>query len=139
MVMHSRRSLILCTGTATLLFCVSDAAEQQPSKPPVAQAWIDLSTVSSNLPNLAAMRGGPAAMLGSLFGGKDGKTGGNNFGNTRMIAGAGRWMDVTLMTNNNPSLQTATQSVPDGSKLAPTIALLSPEGAPPPVVVKPQA
>jgi hypothetical protein len=136
--MNARKPLVLCI--AALLFCETDAVEQQPSKPPIAQVWIDLSTVSSNMPNMAAMRGGPGAMMGSLFGGKEsGKDSGNNFGNTRMMAGAGRWMDVTLMTRNNPSLQTATQSVPEGSKLAPTIALVSPEGTPPPVMVKPQS
>lgn len=129
--MYSKKPFVLCI--AALIACGSDAVEQQPSKPPVAQAWIDLSTVSGNMPNMGAMRGGPGAMLGSMFGGKDS---GNSFGNTRMMGGAGRWMDVTLMTHNNPSLQTATQAVPDGSKLAPTIALVSPEGTPPPIASK---
>ncbi|HEY8024487.1 MAG TPA: hypothetical protein VIF60_07980 [Burkholderiaceae bacterium] len=133
------KKMIVMAVAGSLVF-VSDAAEQQPSKPPVAQVWIDLSTVSSNMPNMGAMRGGPGAMLGSLFGGGKDANGGNTFGNTRMMmmGGAGRWMDVTLMTHNNPSLQTATQAVPDGSKLAPTLALVSPEGTPPPPVVKAQ-
>jgi len=131
------RKMIVLSVAAALVF-VSDAAEQQPSKPPIAQVWIDLATVSSNMPNMAAMRGGPGAMLGSMFGGGKDASGGNSFGNTRMMGGAGRWMDVTLMTHNNPSLQTATQAVPEGSKLAPTLALVSPEGTPPPVVSKPQ-
>jgi len=131
--MHARKTIVLCI--AALFFCDTDAAEQQPTKPPIAQAWIDLSTVSSNMPNMAAMRGG---MMGGLFGGnKDGASGGNNFGNTRMMGGAGRWMDVTLETRNNPSLQSGTQYVPEGSKLAPGIALVSPEGTPPPVISKP--
>ena len=130
--MHSRKTIVLCI--AALFFCGSNAAEQQSSKPPIAQAWIDLSTVSSNIPNMGAMRGGMGGMMGGLFGsGKDGASGGNSFGNTRMMGGAGRWMDVTLMTRNNPSLQSGTQAVPEGSKLAPTIALVSPEGTPPPV------
>ena len=126
--MHPKKPLVLCI--AALFLCASQAAEQ-PSKPPVAQVWIDLSTVSGNMPNMSAMRGGPGAAMGSLFGGGS-KEGGNSFGNTRAMAGAGRWMDVTLMTRNNPSLQNATQAVPDGSKLAPSIALISPEGTPPP-------
>jgi hypothetical protein len=121
-------------SAAASLSCASHAAEQQPSKPPIAQIWIDLSTVGGNMPNIGAMRGGAGAMLGSLFGSKNS---GNTFGNTRMLAGSGRWMDVTLMTQNNLTLQTATQMVPEGSKLAPSLALLSPEGPPPPVAVKP--
>ncbi len=137
------KKMVVLSVVASLVF-VSDAAEQQPSKPPIAQAWIDLSTVSSNMPNMGAMgaRGGrPGAMMGNMFGGGKDANGGNSFGNTRAMAAAGRWMDVTLMTHNNPSLQTGTQAVPEGSKLAPTIALVSPEGTPPPapVVGKQQA
>jgi len=131
------KRVVFLSVAASLVF-VSDAAEQQPSKSPIAQVWIDLSTVSGNMPNMSAMRGGPGAMMGNMFGGGKDSSGGNSFGNTRAMAGAGRWMDVTLMTRNNPSLQTATQAVPDGSKLAPTLALVSPEGTPPPVVTKAQ-
>lgn len=128
--MFSKRILVLCIAAA----CVQSAgsAEQQPSKPPVAQVWIDLSTVSSNMPNMGAMRGGVGSVMGGLFGGgSNNGSGGNSFGNTRMMGGAGRWMDVTLMTQKNPALQSATQAVPEGSKLAPTLALVSPEGTPP--------
>lgn len=138
--MVSRKIIVSCFAAVSASVCVSDAAEQQPSKPPVAQVWIDLSTVSSNMPGMASMRGGAGAALGSLFGGgsSNNAAGGNAFGNTRALAAPGRWMDVTLMTHNNPSLQNATQAVPDGSKLAPTLALVSPEGTPPPVMQKAQ-
>jgi hypothetical protein len=39
-------------------------------------------------------------------------------------------MDVVLLTRNNPNLKTATQSVPAGSRLAPTLNLLAPEPQP---------
>jgi hypothetical protein len=96
----------------------------QPAKPPVAQAWIDLATTSSNLPAMPSMAGG---LFGALMGNKGG---GNTFGNTRMSMSAGRWMDVTLMTRNKADLHDATQQVPEGSKLAPTLKLVSPEGTP---------
>ncbi|MBV8465802.1 MAG: hypothetical protein JO218_07625 [Burkholderiales bacterium] len=118
--MSSRMSALL------ILASLAAVAAEQPSEPPIAQVWIDLSTSSGNIPGIGAMSGG----LSSLFGGK-GKAEGNHFGNTRSMMGAGRWMDVTLMTRNNPNLQKATQAVPDGSKLAPTLALVSPEGTPP--------
>ena len=107
-------------------------AAEQPSKPPQNQLWIDVSTSASNMPGMAGMPGG--GMLGGLFGGK-GKA--NTFGNTRMSMGAGRWMDVTLLSRANPSLQEATQQVPDGSKLAPSLKLISAEGQVTPLPSKP--
>jgi hypothetical protein len=63
-------------------------------------------------------------MLGSLFNKAD--AGSNAFGQTQGQS-QGRWMDVVLLTRNNPNLKTATQSVPAGSRLAPTLNLLAPE------------
>jgi hypothetical protein len=109
----------------TALPALAAQSAPQPSKPPVAEVWIDLATTSSNMPGMPAMGGG---LLGALLGAKGG--GGNVFGNTRMSMSPGRWMDVTLMTRNQPDLRDALQQVPEGSKLAPTLKLVSPEGAP---------
>ena len=96
----------------------------QKVKPPVSQAYLDLATFSGGMP---MMPGGAGAMLGSLFnGGGRNSEGGNTFGQTQGQS-QGRWMDVTLLTRNNPNLKTATQSVPAGSRLAPTLNLLAPE------------
>lgn len=110
------------------LFAVplADAADVvQKVKPPVAQAWVDLATFSGGMP--AAPQGG-GGMFGSIFGGGGNKAPakGNTFGNTAH-GNSGRWMDVTLLTRNNPKLMTATHSVPAGSKLAPSVKLLAPE------------
>ena len=103
-------------------------AQAGKSKPPVAQAWLDVATYSGL--GMPGMGGGmnPMAMLGGAFGGG----GRNNFGNT-MTGRSGSWLDVTLSTRNNPSLAEATQSVPAGSKLAPELKLVSPKSqkAPP--------
>jgi hypothetical protein len=104
---------------------LADAADVvQKVKPPVAQAWVDLATFSGGMP---AAPGGGGGMFGSIFGGgSSAAKGGNAFGNT---AGgtSGRWMDVTLLTHNNPKLATATHAVPAGSKLAPSVKLVAPE------------
>ncbi|HIJ90688.1 MAG: hypothetical protein OEV89_07965 [Desulfobulbaceae bacterium] len=94
-------------------------AQASKSKPPVAQAWIDLATYSG-----MGMGGGmnPLTMLGGAFGGG----GRNTFGNT-MTGRAGSWLDVTLATRNNPNLAEAIQSVPVNSKLAPELKLVSPK------------
>ena len=97
-------------------------AQAGKSKPPVAQAWLDVATYSGL--GMPGMGGGmnPMAMLGGAFGGGNK----NTFGNT-MTGKAGSWLDVTLSTRNNPSLTEGTQSVPAGSKLAPELKLVSPK------------
>lgn len=97
-------------------------AQAGKSKPPVAQAWLDVATYSGL--GMGGMGGtmNPMAMLGAAMGGG----GRNNFGDT-MTGSTGSWLDVTLSTRNNPSLVEATQSVPAGSKLAPELKLVSPK------------
>lgn len=100
-------------------------AQAGKSKPPVAQAWLDVATYSGlGMGGMGGMGGtmNPLAMLGGAFGGG----GRNNFGNT-MTGRAGSWLDVTLSTRNNPRLAEATHSVPAGSKLAPELKLVSPK------------
>jgi hypothetical protein len=110
------------------VFAMSSAASAaeivQKVKPPVSQAYIDLATFSGGTPMAS---GGAASMWGGLFGGGSKSSArGNTFGQTQS-QGQGRWMDVTLLTANNRNLKTATQAVPAGSKLAPTLNLLAPE------------
>lgn len=92
----------------------------QVVKPPVAQAWIDVATFSGLMGGMPG--GGVIEGLSGLFGGK--KDGGNRFGMTQ-AGSSGRWLDVTLATRKNPSLAEGTQTVPAGSKLAPSLALLA--------------
>jgi hypothetical protein len=84
----------------------------QKVNPPVAQAWIDVATFSGMGMPVGGPNANPMAAIGSLFGGGGG-SGGNNFGNTQ-AASAGRFVDVTLLTRNNPSLAEAQQAVPAG-------------------------
>ena len=106
-------------------------APGQVVKAPVSQAWIDVATFAGfGMP----MGGGgsPMSMMGGMFGG--GQGGKNTFGMTQ-TGSAGRWVDVTLYTSRNPSLPEATQAVPAGTQLAPTLKLVAPKverGTPPP-------
>ena len=61
---------------------------------------------------MAGAGGNPMAALGGLFGG-GGAGAKNSFGQTQTMS-AGRWVDVTLYTRNNPSLAEAQQAVPAG-------------------------
>jgi hypothetical protein len=98
------------------------AAPTRPAdKPPIAQGWIDIATFSSaGMPDMSAVMGGTGSPLGAMFGGA--KKQGNTFGFTKG-GGAGRYVDVTLRTSRNPALAEAVQSVPTGSKLAPSLQL----------------
>jgi hypothetical protein len=103
---------IVCAAGAgvALVLGVSRVQAQSNIKPPQAQAWIDVATYSGfGMPAGAA--GNPMAAIGSLFGGSGGAK--NSFGNTQ-TGSAGRWVDVTLVTRNNPSLGEAQQAVPAG-------------------------
>ena len=122
-----RNSLLALAVAAA---CSTSAAQTPPKqvvKPPVSQAWIDVATFSG-FPMGGGMGAGGGGMmnatLGAMMGG--GKSAKAEFGNTQTGV-TGRWMDVTLYTSRNPSLAEALQAVPDGTKLAPTLKLQTPE------------
>ena len=69
------------------------------------------------------------AALGGMFGGGGGGAK-NSFGQTQQMS-AGRWVDVTLYSRNNPSLAEAQQAVPAGF-MSPALKLQAPRDAKPP-------
>jgi hypothetical protein len=114
-------------GLVPVALAQTATSQRPPEKPPVAQGWIDIATFASP--------GMPAGMAGMMSGGMGGGAGGSPlsalmgggsgdtvFGLTQ-VGGAGSFVDVTVRTSRNPSLAEATQSVPAGSKLAPTLQL----------------
>jgi hypothetical protein len=107
-------------------------APAQVVKAPVSQAWIDVATFAGFGMPMGGGGGSPMSMMGGMFGG--GQGGKNTFGMTQ-TGSAGRWVDVTLYTSRNPALPEATQAVPAGTQLAPTLKLVAPKvekGTPPP-------
>jgi hypothetical protein len=119
------------TIALTTLAAVSLAAsaQQQVVKPPQAQAWIDVATFSGmGMPAMGGPGGGnPMASLGGLFGG--GGSGGKVSFLMTQAGGAGRYVDVTLLSRRNPQLAEATQDVPAGF-LSPALKLVAPREAP---------
>jgi hypothetical protein len=119
-------ALAACTVVAAVSV---QAQPRQTVRPPQAQAWIDVATFSG----LGMPMGGPGgaanpmSALGSLFGGRagDAKV---PFLSTQSSS-SGRFVDVTLMTRNNPQLDQAKQEVPAGF-LAPALQLIAPRDAP---------
>ncbi len=109
---------------------------RQEVKPPQAQAWIDAATFSGmGMPSMMGGPGGAGAggalggALGSLFGGSGGGSAKVNFLMTQ-AGGAGRFVDVTVSTRQNPQLAEATQDVPP-AMLSPALKLIAPREAPP--------
>ena len=126
MTLSIRRSIaVVAVSAAAAALPQSGASQTAPKqvvKPPISQAWIDVATFSG-------MGMGPGMMnatLSSLMGGGGGANQKAEFGYTE-AGTAGRWMDVTLYTTRNTSLAEATQGVPAGTQLAPTLKLQTPE------------
>jgi len=130
----------IALGLAATIACGAAEAQAgkaptQVVKPPVSQAWIDVATFAGFGMPMGGPGGGGGgmSMMGAMFGGGQGG-GKNTFGMTQ-TGSSGRWVDVTLHTSRNPSLAEATQAVPAGTQLAPTLKLVAPKvvkGAPPP-------
>ena len=112
-------------------------APPQVVKPPIALAYIDVATASSDMPGgnmMAGMAqggssGGLFGALGGLARGAAGGVtgGGNTFGNTRSMGfGSGRYVDVSVYTNKNRSLAEATQRIPSVMSLGESLKLVAP-------------
>jgi hypothetical protein len=119
---------LLASATTSLPALAQQAtAARPPDKPPVAQGWIDLATFASpGMPGgMAGMMtgggGGPSSMAG-MMGMGQGQSRQNQFGMTK-AAGTGRYVDVAVRTSRNPSLNAATQAVPNGTGLTPSLQL----------------
>jgi len=120
----SRAAFILSVATGAA------CAQTGTVKPPQAQAWIDVATFSGMGMTMGGAPGGnPMAALGGMFGGGGGGAK-NSFGHTQQMS-AGRWVDVTLYSRNNPSLAEAQQAVPAGF-MSPALKLQAPRDAKPP-------
>jgi hypothetical protein len=114
---------LACSMIAPVVLAQQAPASRPADKPPIAQGWIDIATFSSpGMPGGMAgmmMGGGGGNALSALMGGKPQ---GNQFGMTQ-AGGAGSFVDVTVRTSRNPALAEATQAVPAGTQLAPSLAL----------------
>ena len=104
-------------------------------KPPVALAYIDVATASSDIPGAGLMAGmaqggqsgGIFGALGGLArGAAGGSDRGNIFGSTQAMSfGIGKFVDVSVTTNQNRSLAEATQMIPSGVNLGQSLKLIA--------------
>lgn len=117
---------IACTAptalaAAALLVCNVSLAQNQVVKPPVAQYWMDVATISmagmDDMPDMGA--------LGGLMGGMTGMPGmgGVSFGATRGMM-PGRWLDLAIKTQRKPAGIEAVQAIPPGQAMGASLTLL---------------
>jgi hypothetical protein len=114
------RGAVVCAGLAAAAPVALPQAKAPPQvvKPPIAQLWIDVATSTMpGMPEMPAMAGGAAGLFGGGAGGS------NAFGNTRSMS-PGRYADIAFVTQRKPGGAEATQAVPAGTGLAPSIPLL---------------
>ena len=117
-----------CTvACAALLLCCGAFAQTQVVKPPVAQYWMDVATVSmAGMDDMPSMGG-----LGGMIGGMTGVPGmgGVNFGATRGMM-PGRWLDLAVVTQLKPEGTQATQAIPPVQNMGPSLTLLPVQAQP---------
>jgi len=135
--MNTLNTPIALAACALLAAASVQAQPKQVVKPPQAQAWIDIATFSGmGMPMGGPGGANPMAALGGLFGGKGRGDAKVPFLMTQS-GGSGRYVDVTLMTRNNPQLDQATQDVPAGF-MSPALQLVAPRDAPIPPATEPE-
>jgi hypothetical protein len=145
---HPLTLAVLMAISAPAALAQTKGAPPQVVKPPIALAYIDLATASTDIPGAAmfggalrgaqtggAQSGGAFGALGGLLKGATGAAGvgnaggGNVFGNTQSMGmgfGSGRYMDVSVYTTKNRALAEATQTIPAGMILGESLKLVAP-------------
>ena len=122
--------LTFALACAALAPGVNAWAQTQVVKPPVAQYWMDVATLSmagmDEMPDMPAM-----GALGGVMGGMVGMPGmgGVSFGATRGMM-PGRWLDLAVVTQRKPAGTEATQTIPAGQNMGPSLLLLPVEAQP---------
>jgi hypothetical protein len=112
---------------AALTLAGGALAQTPGSKPPVAQYWMDVATISmAGMDEMPEMGG-----LGGFLGGMTGVPGmgGVSFGATRGMM-PGRWLDLAVMTQRKPAGTEATQTIPAGQNMGPSLTLLPVQSQP---------
>lgn len=119
--------LTLAVGAA--LLALGAQAQIQVVKPPIAQYWMDVATISmagmDDMPDMGALGG----MMGAIPGMPQGM-GGAGFGATRGMM-PGRWLDLAVRTQRKPAGTQASQAIPEGQAMGPSLVLLPVKATPP--------
>jgi hypothetical protein len=135
-----QRGLTVLVAAMAAVLPLRALAQAQVVKPPISQLYIDLATSASDIPGMGMMagaaRGGQSgglfgALGGMMKGAGGGGSGGNVFGNTHAagFGAPGKYMDISVSTVKNPTLQEAQQAIPEMTGMGAPLKLLSP---PPP-------
>jgi hypothetical protein len=121
------RPLPLTLLSTALLASSCAWAQTQVVKPPIAQYWMDVATISmagmDDMPDMGAMGG----LMGSMTGMPG--LGGVSFGATRGMM-PGRWLDLAVKTQRKPEGTEATQTIPPGQAMGNSLILLPVQSQP---------
>ncbi|MBA3059268.1 MAG: hypothetical protein KJ614_08340 [Gammaproteobacteria bacterium] len=115
---------------AALVFGGNAGAQTQVLKPPLAQYWMDVATMSmagmDEMPDMPDM-----SALGGMMGGMTGMPGmgGVSFGATHGMM-PGRWLDLAVVTQRKPAGTEATQTIPSGQNMGKSLTLLPVQAQP---------
>jgi hypothetical protein len=84
-----------------------------PSKPPVANYWMDVATVNVSIPGVEAATDMP--LIGGMIG--------NFFGGSKLGIVPGKWLDLALYTRQKPAGTTGTHAIPPGLNMGQSLPL----------------
>lgn len=116
-----KTGLPLLKPCLALLLCNTALAQTQVVKPPIAQYWMDVATISmAGMDDMPAM-GGLGGMIGGLTGIPG--MGGGSFGATHGMM-PGRWLDLAVVTQRKHAGTEATQKIPPGQNMGSSLVLL---------------
>lgn len=122
--------IALSLACALLVIGGNAGAQTQVVKPPIAQYWMDVATISmagmDEMPDMPDM-----GALGGMMSGMTGMPGmgGVSFGATRGMM-PGRWLDLAVVTQRKPAGTEATQTIPTGQNMGPSLLLLPVQAQP---------
>lgn len=127
MPFHTCRAPVLpaLTALAVALSTQAAFAQTQIVKPPIAQYWMDIATVSMvGIDDVPGM-----GMATAMVGGKGTTGDGSNFGATKGMS-PGRWLDLAVTTQRKPVGTQASQTIPPGQSMGQSLTLLPVEATP---------
>jgi hypothetical protein len=119
---HHSRVRPVALACAAIALSGSVWSQTQVVKPAFAHYWMDVATMSMvGMDEMPSMGGGLGGMLGGMAGVPG--MGGASFGATRGMM-PGRWLDLAVQTQRKPGGTDATQAIPQGQNMGPSLNLL---------------
>lgn len=105
--------LALAVTLALAAPAVTAQSKAAPSKPPIANYWMDVATVNVSIPGVEEMTDMP--LVGGMIG--------NFFGGSKLGMVPGKWLDLALYTRQKPAGTTGTHAIPPAQNMGASLPL----------------